>query len=241
MGPEEITYTLGASEVASRARAPAAPAGRERDGAPRLEAAGLGCRRNGRLLFSGLSFTLGPGEAVQIDGPNGAGKTTLLRILCGLAAPDAGELRWCGVDIGSVRPEFLSRVAYVGHAHGIKEELTPRENLRFARALGPPADAACSSDEALERVGLAELASAPARALSAGQRRRVALARLLVTPARLWVLDELFTGLDKRATGLAEEMLTAHTEGGGLLVLTSHRPTRIGCSRLMRVHLPTRP
>ena len=216
---------------------PVAPAQAEATAGESLEAVNLTCRRNGRLLFSELSFALGPGEAVLVDGPNGSGKTSLLRILCGLAEPDAGEVRWGGTWIRSAQSEFLDRIAYVAHAHGIKEELTPYENLRVAQAFGPAEPGGDAIDRALDHVGLSQLAHVPTRALSAGQKRLVALARLRVRRARLWVLDEPFTALDKRATGIVEAMLTAHTASGGLLVLTTHRVTRIDCARLARVRL----
>jgi len=203
----------------------------------RLEAVNLTCRRNGRQLFSGLSFALGPGEAVWVDGPNGSGKTSLLRILCGLAEPDGGEVRWGGNRIRSARFEFRNDIAYVAHAHGIKEELTPCENLRIAQAFGPAEPGRGAIDRALDHVGLGRLADVPARMLSAGQKRLVALARLRVRRARLWVLDEPFTALDKRAVAIVEAMLAAHTAAGGLLVLTTHRAARIEGARLARLRL----
>ncbi len=201
-----------------------------------LEARELTCIRNGRRLFSGLSFMLEGGEILQVDGANGSGKTSLLRIMCGLALPDEGEIHWCGAPINRVRPEFLAGIAYIAHAHGIKEELTARENLRIARALGS-GGADVGAEQALERVGLGGFEDVRARTLSAGQKRKVALARLLVSKACLWVLDEPFTGLDKAARGITEAMLATHSSQGGMTLLTTHHSANIDCARIRHIHL----
>ncbi len=188
-----------------------------------FEAIDLHCVRHDRTLFAGLSFTLLPGQILQVEGPNGSGKTSLLRMLCGLLLPAQGSVRWQGTDIQDMRHEFLVDVAYVGHLHGIKEDLSPRENLRMSQALGRPR-AGIALDEAIKQVGLYGFEDLPARTLSAGQRRRVALARLLVLDARLWVLDEPFTALDRTGKALIESLLETHSRNDGIAVLTTHQP-----------------
>ena len=188
-----------------------------------FEALDLHCVRHDRTLFAGLSFTLLPGQILQVEGPNGSGKTSLLRMLCGLLLPAQGSVRWQGTDIQDMRHEFLADVAYVGHLHGIKEDLSPRENLRMSQALGR-ACARVTLDEAIQEVGLYGFEDLPTRTLSAGQRRRVALARLLVLDARLWVLDEPFTALDRTGKALIESLLETHSRNGGIAVLTTHQP-----------------
>jgi heme exporter protein A len=174
-----------------------------------------------RTLFSDLSFTVVPGQALHIIGPNGSGKTTLLRILCGLTRPDAGEVRWKGKDICDVRQEYLANLAYVGHTNGVKSDISVRANLRVARALATN-HPVLSPEQALLRVGLEGYEDVLCRTLSAGQRRRVALARLHVNGAALWLVDEPFTGIDQDGMALVQALLKAHVGAGGSLVFTSH-------------------
>ena len=202
----------------------------------RFEALDLHCIRHDRTLFAGLSFALEPGQILQVEGANGSGKTSLLRMLCGLLLPAQGEVRWRGEDIQNMRHEFLAEVAYVGHLHGIKEDLSPRENLRLAQALGRTR-AGMSLDQALQRVGLYGFEDLPARTLSAGQRRRVALARLLISDARIWVLDEPFTALDRTGKALIEELLATHSRNGGIAVLTTHQPVNLSHCALVNLRL----
>ena len=188
-----------------------------------FEAFDLHCVRHDRTLFAGLSFTL----AARPDTPSGRPQwqrqnqpaADALRP----AAAGAGQVRWRGADIQDMRTEFLADVAYVGHLHGIKEDLSPRENLRMSQALGR-ARARVRWTGPGKQVGLYGFEDLPARTLSAGQRRRVALARLLVLDARLWVLDEPFTALDRTGKALIESLLETHSHNGGIAVLTTHQP-----------------
>ncbi|WP_123402234.1 cytochrome c biogenesis heme-transporting ATPase CcmA [Inmirania thermothiophila] len=201
-----------------------------------LEAEGLVFVREDRVLFEDLGFALHAGEALQVEGPNGSGKTTLLRVLCGLALPEEGEVRWRGTDIRRARSEYLAELAYIGHQHGVKGELTPRENLAVACALGGRRDGV-EADEALARMGLSGYEDVPCRTLSAGQRRRVALARLLLTPARLWILDEPFTALDRGGRRDIERLISQHLAQGGLAVFTTHHAVALDGAEARVVHL----
>jgi len=195
----------------------------------RLTAHRLTCVRDDRPLFRELSFTVGLGEVLQVEGRNGSGKTSLLRILCGLATPAEGEVRWRGQPLSRVRYDYWLDLAYLGHAHGVKLELTPIENLRLARALKRP-HPVIGIEDALERVGLLGFEDVPARSLSAGQCRRVALARLLATRARVWILDEPLTAIDRRGVTEIEALIVDHARAGGSVVLTTHHAVRLsGC------------
>jgi len=192
-----------------------------------LELIGLTCLRGGRRLFENVSFKANPGELVHLQGANGSGKTSLLRILTGLSSPDAGEVRWNGANILDARDAFVADMLYLGHQPAIKDDLTVRENLvvssRLA-GLNPTPDLVKS---AIEIVGLGGRATVPARVLSQGQRRRLALARLWLDNRRLWILDEPFTALDVNATVLLESRLAQHLSEGGMVVLTTHQPPAI--------------
>ena len=192
-----------------------------------LEAISLQCVRGERELFHDLSFVLSSGEMLLVSGPNGSGKTSLLRLLCGLSPPASGEIRWQGESVRAQRSEYCRHMTYLGHHNGVKEELTPLENLRVAAGVASVDVVETRLHAALDRVGLAGYEELPAKLLSQGQKRRVALARLLLADARLWILDEPLAALDVQAVALVEEMLAAHLAGGGLAVLTTHQPLNI--------------
>ncbi len=204
-----------------------------------LEARGLGCIRDDRQLFSALDFTLRGGEALILEGRNGSGKTSLLRILCGIRLPDDGVLRWQGEDAHRLGAEFHQHIAYLGHRDGNKLDLTPLENLRIAQGLGR-ARADIGIEEALDRVGLYGFEDVPTRNLSAGQQRRVAIARLLITEAELWILDEPFTSLDRKGIEDVEGMFDQHLARGGMAVLTTHHRMNFEQGEVHRIDLSER-
>lgn len=203
---------------------------------PVLAGRELRCLRGDRLIFEGLEFTLAAGGILQIEGPNGSGKTTLLRAICGLTPIDAGTMLWHGTPRDEAADEFLAALTYIGHIPGVKRDLTPRENLAAWRALAT-AEPACPADDAFERVGLAGLGDTPLRHLSAGQTRRVALARLLALPTTLWLLDEPLTALDADGKALFETLLTEHAATGGLAVISTHHPLDLTAVAVQRLRL----
>ena len=202
----------------------------------RLWADDLTCERSDRLLFCGLNLEINGGEALQVHGPNGSGKTSLLRILCGLALPSAGEVRWRGLDIFANPLDYRAEIVYVGHHNGVKLELSPLENLRVAQAF-TARPSGISPLHALERFDLAGFEDTPARALSAGQRRRIALARLLTNEARIWVLDEPFTALDRSGVKIMESIIQTQLKAGGLVIFTTHQPIRLAAGPAKALHL----
>jgi heme exporter protein A len=188
---------------------------------PILEIKDLQCIRDDRILFHHLNFTLNSRQILQIEGPNGSGKTSLLRMLCGLALPNEGTIYWQNKDIQEVKSDYWANLAYIGHTSGLKADLTPLENLAVSRALSL-FPTSLTLEDALTQVGLSGFEEIPTRLLSAGQQRRVALARLLINQAQLWILDEPFTALDKKAIQMTEELIITHAQQGGMIVLTSH-------------------
>lgn len=199
-----------------------------RAAATSLEVIDLECVRGEQVLFEGLDFSVRAGEAGLVEGANGSGKTTLLRTVCGLLRPEAGEIRWRGAAIDADRLAFQAQLHYLGHATGIKEELSARQNLAAHTALR--GDAREALVPALARVGLAPFADAAVRTFSAGQRRRLALARMLCTPAPLWVLDEPFTALDRAGVALVQELIEEHCAAGGVALLSSHQQVQLRCA-----------
>jgi heme exporter protein A len=209
--------------------------GKQGSGSVRVVVENLACRRSGRCVFEGASFTLADGEALMVTGRNGAGKSTLLTMMAGRLRPESGTIRADGIGENTLA-ECLH---LVGHRDALKGALTAAENLVFARdILGVPA---LSPLEALGAVGLAHAASFPVAYLSAGQRRRVALARLLVAHRPLWLLDEPASALDAASQETLLHLMTAHLAGGGLIIAATHAPLAIGGAKELRLDRITSP
>ena len=203
-----------------------------------LTAAHLACSRGERRLFADVSFSLAAGEWLHVQGENGAGKTSLLRLLVGLSPADAGEIHWRGALVGGMKitPEaadFRRELLYLGHHAAVKDELNALENLRFSAAIDGLAFDQVKALTALLRLGLRGREFLPVRVLSAGQKRRVLLARLLTRPAAVWVLDEAFNALDGDAVQLLGALLNEHLAAGGMAVLTSHQPLPLPVGRVL--------
>ena len=199
-----------------------------------LSASELYCERDDRVLFEGLSLSISDGELIQLAGPNGAGKTTLLRLLAGLNRDFNGQLLWHNAPMTTVYSEYAHHRLYMGHLSAVKKSLTALENLRWLTAQ----DKASEEElwDALEQVALAGYEHTPCLQLSAGQQRRVALARLKVSKAALWILDEPFTALDKDGVSWLERELQSHVSNGGAVIITSHHALE-GIPGLRRIEL----
>lgn len=184
-----------------------------------LDVKNLACWRNEQALFTDLNLSLSPKNVLFLQGENGSGKTSLLRILCGFRLPDEGEITWGNKPTSSL-PEYFQNISYVGHKNGIKDELTVEENLNLMRSMATASD--IKTESVLKQIGLFKRADVLARQLSAGQKRKLALARLMMTENSFWVLDEPFTSLDKETVGFFESLIKQHITRGGMLILTSH-------------------
>ena len=183
----------------------------------------LCCSRGEKRLFSGVSFSLQHGEYLHLEGDNGVGKTSLLRIACGLSPLEQGEICWQGKSISENRDEFRSNLAYLGHQLALKEDLTPLENLLSHAAVAGRQLPLPEAKDALAQLGLRGREHLPVRVLSQGQKRRTALARLVVSTAKLWILDEPFVALDPAAQNALSEVINAHLTRQGMVLLTSHQ------------------
>lgn len=189
---------------------------------PLLDLQALRCERDERVLFENLNLQVMAGDIVQVEGPNGSGKTTLLRLLTTTSADYDGQICWRGSPLRQNRLDYLNQLLYIGHLPGVKKALTPRENLSWFCGLNQ-GHQRCSIESALEEVGLYGFEDVPCHHLSAGQLRRVALARLFLTPARVWILDEPFTAIDKQGVKNLEQLMAEHARGGGCVLLTTHQ------------------
>ena len=180
-----------------------------------------------------------PGTFVQLTGPNGSGKTSLLRILCKLLPPAEGEVLWQGANIRSLGEDYFTAVTYLGHRPGVKDELTALENLKISNALNGVEITRERAVDALQRMGLAGREHLPARYLSEGQRRRVALARLFLCNTRLWLLDEVMTSLDKGAVRLVRSLIEEHLKRGGITIVATHQELELSAGVIKRLELTT--
>ena len=203
-----------------------------------LEVTHLTCTRGDRTLFRNVSFKLDAGGLLHVAGANGSGKTSLLRMLCGLGAVDEGEVRWHGEPIHRLREAYWREVVYLGHANALKDDLSATENVVVACALAGQSVTHEDAKKALTAFGLAACSHLPVRALSQGQKRRSALARLaLSTHARLWILDEPFSALDVAAVAHLEKLILTYIDGGGSVIFTTHQDAAISARITQRVDL----
>ncbi|MDX9995198.1 MAG: cytochrome c biogenesis heme-transporting ATPase CcmA [Rhodocyclaceae bacterium] len=200
-----------------------------------LSATALSCIRGERRLFSGLDLDVGPGEWLHVQGENGAGKTSLLRILASLSPPAEGEIRWRGEPIASLAEDYRRELLFLGHHGAVKEELTPYENLILAARLDGTELNEVEALKALARFGLRGREDLAVRFLSAGQKRRVLLARLAVRKATLWILDEPFTALDVKAVEMLSGLIVEHVTQGGIAILTSHQAIPLPNGKIIMV------
>lgn len=206
-----------------------------------LQIANLECVRGDRRLFSELSFELTEGSLLHVHGPNGSGKTTLLRAIAGLVLPEDGEILWNGKSARKQIEEFNRDMLYLGHHYGLKFELSGYENLRIFANLSGFDISEAQVEDALKKMGLARCFELPVKVLSQGQKRRVALARFLLQPAKLWILDEPFVALDVTAVSLLLDIIGQHVANGGMVIMTTHQEVDVEVGKLQHLHLGKHP
>ncbi|MBU3594023.1 cytochrome c biogenesis heme-transporting ATPase CcmA [Polynucleobacter sp. 71A-WALBACH] len=198
-----------------------------------LEARGIACVRGERELFSGLNFQISKGQCLHIRGENGVGKTSLLRLLTGLASPESGEILWNSRSIKKEASEYRSKLLFLGHRDALKEDLSALENLRMYAAIDGITLSEQDTFSSLWRFGLKGREDLPVNCLSAGQKKRVLMARMLTRRAQVWILDEPFNALDTHAVQELQALIAEHLEDDGLVVLTSHQPLAISGLRVL--------
>ena len=203
------------------------PANNIKQSPPLLSAKNLTCIREDRLLFDDLNIDINAGNIIQVEGPNGSGKTSLLRILAGLSLPFEGDVFFKNQLIGQIREEFHQNLLYLGHLAGVKGEMSAQENLAFNISLHGTADNPVNNslniEQTLAQVNLSGFESSLASQLSAGQHRRISLARLYKSTAKIWILDEPFTAIDKQGVEALEQLFKNHLKHGGCVILTTHQ------------------
>ncbi|HEX5337275.1 MAG TPA: cytochrome c biogenesis heme-transporting ATPase CcmA [Gallionella sp.] len=202
-----------------------------------LEVSNLACSRGDHRLFSGLCFELHPGQIMQVQGANGSGKTSLLRTLCGFLMQDEGTIFWRGEDVRELEEEYYAEMMYLGHLNAIKDELSALENLRISAGLSGKELSEKEAISALRRMGLRGREMLPTKVLSQGQRRRVALARLLANDAKLWILDEPLAALDVGAVALIQELIAEHLARQGMVIFTTHQPLEVAGMQMRSLSL----
>ncbi len=195
----------------------------------------LTCIREDRILFDQLSFEVSAGSLIQIEGPNGAGKTSLLRLLAGLSLPYEGKVLYKNTSITQCREDFYLDLTFIGHLAGVKGELSAIQNLTFNLALQQ--DSLENIDQAIGQVNLSGFENACASHLSAGQNRRIALARLWQSTSSIWILDEPFTAIDKAGVALLEQLFLAHIQRGGVVIFTSHQELQLANQHVKKINL----
>ncbi len=202
-----------------------------------LNIANLECVRGDRQLIADLSFSMGEGSLLHVHGANGSGKTTLLRAIAGLVLPEAGEIQWNGKSTRKLSEDFNRELLYLGHHYGLKFELTGYENLRVFAKLGGFDVSERQVEVALKTMGLERCVELPVKVLSQGQKKRVALARLMLQPSKLWILDEPFVALDVAAVSQLLDMIKQHVADKGMVILTTHQEVDVEVGELQHLHL----
>lgn len=202
-----------------------------------LKGSSLVCVRGDRRLFKDVNFSLEAGGIMRVAGPNGSGKTSLLRMLCGLSRPEHGEISWRGKSVRSLGGEYYGDITYLGHLGGAKDDLTALENLRISCALAGTEITEQEAIDALQYIGLGGRELLPVKVLSQGQKKRVALARLLTSKTVLWILDEPLVALDTSAVGMIKEILEQHLAQGGMVVMTTHQEIDIAAVTTQQLQL----